>query len=498
MPSDTHALHPFEIEIKLALSAEDRSRLEHQLAVVPALAHCKPNQQHLHNVYYDTEGQILRQKRVALRVRRMGSDSRPQWLQTLKISGRNDSALSRRGEWEVELPRAELDLHLLGATPWSDMDPDGDLFRVLAPCFVTDFDRTSWMIHQRDGGMIEVSLDIGQVIVGDLKAPICELELELKVGEPDALFKLALKIARTLSVLPLNTSKSERGYTLAQNTLNAPVRARPPSLDADGSLAAVAQQVLREMFYQFTANLHILRTSEDPEVVHQTRVGWRRFKSGLRLFRKVLPLDAAVSLQALQSLLVGLGALRNLDVARVETLPPLAKAYTGDTPWRQNHWQAMEVALTLAADRQRTSVRDVMADPRLGRTLLAITQWLEVPSTATSSHQAGAKPQKAPSQWAKHQIIRLHDRSKHALSDSSDPISQHRARILAKRLRYSIEALQPLLPKPRVQRWLQQAKDLQTAIGKQRDRHQALEIVSHLQVDSGLCEFLRGVVAAEN
>lgn len=485
-----------EIELKLALPGADPAHVTQHLEQLSALALEKPTHQPLHNIYYDTPAQTLHHQRLALRVRRIGNGSQPQWLQTFKISDGHNSALSHRGEWEAAIPKGELDFNLLAATPWAKRDPDGSLFQKLRPCFATTFKRTSWVVHQGDGGTVEVSLDVGQIQADDMKAPICELELELKAGEPAVLFQLAQQIARTLSVLPLHTSKAERGYALAQNTLYAPVPAQPAALKSSGSLPNLAQLVLREMYGQFCANLHTLLRSDDPEVVHQARVGWRRFKSGLRFFKPVLPLSAAVSLEALQPLLGRLGALRNLDVARLETLPPLAHAYTEGNSQRQDHWQALQQALTKEADNQRNAVRTAIGDPELGATLLTLTQWLEEPCTAVSQHPAQKESQKTQRQWIQHRMTRLHQQLEHALQDANNPIGQHRSRILAKRMRYNIEALRPWLPKQRTHRWYQQAKDLQTTIGAQRDRQQALEIVSHLPIDPGICDFLRGIVAA--
>ena len=326
MKSAASSVGPQEIELKLALPGSDPARLAAQLARSPALARRQASQQSLHNVYYDTPEQTLRQQRVALRLRRVGSIAEPQWLQTLKTGGRGDSALSQRGEWEVALPGAVLSAKALKATPWSDLDPDGRVFAALAPSFVTDFERTRWRVRRRDGSVVEVALDIGQIVAGDARAPICELELELLAGAPAALFELARQIAASVAVLPLSASKAERGYALAQGTLDTPLNAQPPPLSADLPLPQAARRVLREMFSQFTANLNSLRRSDQPELVHQARVGWRRFKSALRLFKPVLANDAPPSWAPLQALLTCLGHLRDLDVALTETLPPWADA----------------------------------------------------------------------------------------------------------------------------------------------------------------------------
>ena len=93
--------------------------------------------------------------------------------------------------------------------------------------------------------------------------------------------------------------------------------------------------------------------------------------------------------------------------------------------------------------------------------------------------------------------MRLHEQLQRALKDTGNPDSQHRARIVAKRMRYGIEALHPLLPKKRTQRWYQQATRLQTSIGATRDVMQAGALVAKLELDRELVAFLRGVAVGQ-
>ncbi|MEO8118584.1 MAG: CHAD domain-containing protein [Rhodoferax sp.] len=487
-----------EIELKLALPGANPSSLAKRLARTPVLARRQPTHQQLHNVYYDTPEQHLHQQRVALRIRRVGSEAKPQWLQTLKTGGRGDSALSQRGEWETPAPDANLSLKALKNTPWSGIDPDGSVFQALAPSFTTSFERTIWLVRRRDGSVVEVALDIGHIVAGDKTTPICELEFELKAGQPAALFDVAQQIARSIAVLPATMSKAERGYALAQDSLDAPRRAQPHQLTSDLPVLAATQRVLNEMFCQFTSNLNALRTSDDPEVVHQARVGWRRFRSASRLFRPVLALDAVPSWQALQALLTCLGELRDLDVARSETLPPLAEAYAAGNERRAQAWQAMTQALTHGAELQRKAVRYALQEPSVGASLLATTQWLAGLTASTSAVDALDESKVSLRRWSRRRIDRLHVQFKRALGQACDPESQHRARILAKRMRYGIEALRSLLPKKQAQRWGQQATDLQTSIGATRDLMQAAALVAKLELDRGLAEFLRGVAAGSD
>lgn len=496
MKADVPNPRPEEIELKLALPACDLAGLEKQLSSLPALARCKPDRLHLHNTYYDTLEQTLGQQRMALRLRRVGSGEHPQWLQTLKMGGSGDSALSQRGEWETAVIGGELDRAALQATPWSDIDPDGRLFEALGPRFVTSFDRTRWTVRKPRGSVVEVSLDIGQIVAEGRSIPLCELELELLAGQSAALFDLARQIALGIAVLPEVRSKAERGYALADHSLNQPRRAQPPKLSAKMHPQAAAQCVLREMFGQFTANLNTLRHSDDPEVVHQARVGWRRFRSACRLFSPVLAIDVP-SREPLQPLVTVVGELRDLDVARTETLPQLTAAYTAGNASREAKWQAMTQALTQAACLQRKAVGHALESPAVGATLLAIEQWMEALPKMKGPGDSPKRPDVSFRHWARKRIDRLRGKLKDALQDSDTLEGQHQARILAKRLRYGIEALEPLLSKRSSRRWRKGATELQTRIGMARDVAQAGILIARLDVDRELSEFLRGFAAGQ-
>lgn len=482
--------HFEEIELKLALPTADPSSLAQRLANVPALKRHKATREHLHSVYYDTPEQRLRQQRTALRIRRVGSVN-PVWIQTLKTGGRDDSALSQRGEWESPVPDASLSFGALKETPWPAIDPDGTLFLSLAPCFVTRFERTAWQVRQRDSSVVEVALDIGQIEADGKVTPLCELELELKSGPRAGLFSLAHKIARGMAVLPSTMSKAERGFALAQDALNRPRHAQTQTLDPKQPLPLTAQRVLREMFNQFTANLNALRASDDPELVHQTRIGWRRFQSARRLFGPVLVRESMPSWQPLQALLSSLGTLRDLDVARTETLPPLADAYRAEESRRTPAWQAMTLALADACARQRQLVRDTLLVPQVGISLLATTEWLE------NTDASQPAPKIALSKWAERRISRLSEKLQQALAAPHQPEQQHRVRLLAKRLRYGIEVLHAQLPPRHAQHWHQQASHLQLSLGAARDVAQASVLLARLPVDPGLVEFLRGLAQGQ-
>lgn len=485
-----------EIELKFALLGTDPVATGQRLAALPVLSRRKVRHALLENTYFDTPDQHLRANKVALRVRQVGTPADPQWVQTLKMGQGGDSALSQRGEWEFAVPTGALDLALMRTTPWGDFDPHGALFASLVPQFVTSFARTTWDVNLRDGSRIEVALDIGAIEANGASAPVCELELELLAGQPDALFDVAKRIAKSVSLIPLHWSKSERGYQLAHMELHMPLRARPVHLANGMSVVEVACTTLREMWLQFTANLNHLRASDDPEALHQARIGWRRFKSALQLFRKHPDVVAAPALAPLQPLVHAMARLRDLDVAAAETLPMLANAYTGGDALGKTRWKGLERSLSDAVDRQRSIVLGILERPHVGASLVDMTQWLEIDLPAGTGGR-GTTRRGQVVEWVLRRLTRLHTKLKEQPKDSHDAQVQHHTRILAKRLRYGVEALRPLLPKRKSKRWLQETTRLQGNIGSARDIANAVKIAQQLKVDAGIVEFLRGVAYGE-
>jgi inorganic triphosphatase YgiF len=488
-----------ELELKFALPLAEPQLLEKQLAGVPLIGRRKPQRQALHSTYYDTPEHALQHRRVALRVRQIGDAGRPRWVQTLKMGGTADSAFSRRGEWEEPLQTGQPSLALLAGTPWQALDPTGTLYAALSPVFTTRFERLSWTVQLGEAS-VEIALDRGSVLMDGQSTPLCELEIELLEGAPEALFEAASQISQRLCLLPLHMSKAERAYRLAQGTLHAPLRARPVALTEDMAFGAVAHNVLRESFLQFTANLCTLNASEAPEVLHQARVGWRRFRSALRLFKQRPDNSGLPDLAPLQTLLVRMAALRDLDVAASEVLPTYAAAYQAGDSLRGVQWQQLEAALAQDRLAQRAALRQLLAEPAVGRCLLQLTRWLELESVALPQalqHKPHPHKPLSAGKWLGKRIEKLADalRTAQGLSDHDAP-TQHRLRILSKRLRYGVENLRPLLPQKRAGRWLRKATETQTRIGLERDLQQTTELAARLGAAEGIIGFLRGAAFA--
>ena len=184
----------------------------------------------LASVYFDTGKFKLRENGFILRTRKIGK----RHLQTIKADGA--SSVSGRAEWENEVAGRKPDFTLAKET---DLKPllTRKLKRSLRPVFETRVKRTVMPLRIGKSDL-EVAFDRGQIRTGGLRAPVCEIELELKGGDRSDLAGLAERIRRTIPVSYGARSKSERGYALSAGEHNAPVRAKPIALAADTAASA--------------------------------------------------------------------------------------------------------------------------------------------------------------------------------------------------------------------------------------------------------------------
>ncbi len=200
-----------ETEIKLRVSPETLLALRDH----PLLKKRNKSgwQEHpLYNQYYDTPARDLASAKVALRLRRDGD----QIIQTFKSRGQSIAGLSERHEWDWYLEQPELDVSRLDDSCWPAALAELDK-SLLQPLFTTDFVRQRAEIAWGRGKakvVIEAALDLGKVLAGEGEEDICELELELRQGEPEALLELAEALAADLPLMPCDISKAERGYRL--------------------------------------------------------------------------------------------------------------------------------------------------------------------------------------------------------------------------------------------------------------------------------------------
>ncbi|EAT11438.1 CYTH domain-containing protein [Bermanella marisrubri] len=168
----------------------------------------------LHNQYFDTPDLQLNQAHAALRIRKTPTG----YVQTLKNKGVAIAGLHQRGEWEYQISEPKLEWSL-----FSDVPLDNNLKEQVSALFSTDFDRCLWNI-QHDQSEIEVVLDQGLITAIDDETEhsiaLCEVELELKSGDVNALFTFAQSLCQKHPLVPCDINKAERGYALINSQVS--------------------------------------------------------------------------------------------------------------------------------------------------------------------------------------------------------------------------------------------------------------------------------------
>lgn len=428
----------------------------------------------LATTYFDTPDHALAQRAIALRVRR----ERGGWVQAVKGQGMCAGGLAQRSEDEWNLGRGTRrpspDLALLASTPLGRAAARAVRGRAIGPVLATVIERTMLPLAFADGTTAVAAIDVGRVRASVGKrtsTAICELELELARGDVARLFELALALCADLPLAVEPRSKAQRGYALLANAPAAPRRADAPDYPKDASAGVAASAILRSTLEQIEGNADGVATADDPEWIHQMRVGLRRLRSALALLRPLAG-DAELRAVATEARWIAdlLGTARDLDVFASETLPPLAAAAGA----------AAEALAPLAEDvrrriaQARAEASAAVRSPRFQRLLLALG--------ALAASVAGLGGAPSARGFAQDALGRRHKqlvRAGAALADGS-PDERHRARIAAKKLRYAAEFFAASFPGPRGEAYRLALAGLQDVLGRLNDASSAAVLAAEV------------------
>ncbi|QNI02123.1 CYTH domain-containing protein [Halomonas sp. SH5A2] len=252
---------PTEIELKLALASEGPGALSEH----PLLQSLTPKRQTLINTYFDTPQGALAEARIAVRLRQVDD----QVLQTVKTAGHGGGGFSERQEWEWEVPTLELDTQGLAELP-----PFQGSLAESIPALVaqlnTDFVRHSWQVTWQESH-IELALDQGEIHSGGYRTTICEAELELKQGEPESLWSLALALAEQVPLRPSDSSKAARGNALGTQHWALPEATTPAQWMHRATLALDAYHDSHRAEHLAIAQAALATLASDPTLTEQAR-----------------------------------------------------------------------------------------------------------------------------------------------------------------------------------------------------------------------------------
>lgn len=405
------------------------------------------------SVYFDTPEATLRRKGYSLRVRQVGDH----FTQTLKTRA-SQAGLFDRGEWEMPVAGKEPDLAALAKTPLKGLKALGGS---LKPVVCSDVERTTWLVDHLDSA-IEVVLDSGAVTAAGKKLAFHELELELKHGEPAAMFSLARMLLESFPLRLGVLSKEERGEMLAHG-LGSPQKASPLTFDDSMTVEQVFGQILTSTVRQFRLNEYSILAHRDHEGLHQARIAMRRLRGALTLFR---PAVGQAGLQRLRGELrwftSSLAEARDLDVFLADH-DDLVRA---DRKTLQSARRAAYDEVTAAIDSQR-----------LRNLLLDLVEWLTIgdwQKADASAPIARFASKRLDVLWKK---VRQNSSDLAGLNDER----LHQLRIHCKKLRYAVEFLASLYGKD-TRKFTSKLEQIQDGLGRLNDETIGRILIARLEL----------------
>lgn len=409
-------------------------------------------------VYFDTPDGALRVAGFSLRIRE-DAEGR---VQIAKAVGASAASLFARPKWERKV---ESDAPVL-----DDTTPIraflGRRVDAVQPIFEVAIVRHRWTLTW-DDARIEVSLDRGDVVAGDRRTPIEEIELELLDGKPAALFSFARKLGETLPFRLGVLSKAERGYRLLGPAVRA-VKAEPVVLAADTTVPVAFRTIADACVRQFRLN-EILMENGDQEAVHQARVALRRLRSAFSVFKPMLEDETGERLRQEVKWLAGLlGSVRDLDVLVARCRDDALRERLAEA--RASAFQ--EAFATLSA-------------PRVRALMLDLAEWLVCGPWQTERRTREIRKQ-ALADFAAGALDRLRRKVKKGGRDlvDVDDEGRHTVRKDAKKLRYAAGFFASLFDRKRQKRrygrFLDALEALQDRLGVLNDTADMPEVLARL------------------
>jgi inorganic triphosphatase YgiF len=433
----------------------------------------------LKNIYYDTPHLALRERGLVVRVREAGR----RYIQTVKANGgASPSGLFNRHEWERPVAGPKPDL--AGIDDPTLRRELGASASQLAPIFSSEVNRITRTIQHGDTDRIEVAIDQGRVMTPRGSAPICEIELELKEGKPDALYDLALALNKETPVRLEMLSKSDRGYAILTEDAIGWSKAPPLALDPAMTGMQAFETILRHNLAHILTNERAAREGHDPEGVHQVRLAARRLRSVFSLFRSVLPAEiVAVLNEELKWLAGEVAAARDLDVFLDQLLRPVQAAFADDP----------DLAALAAVARERRGaayeqVRAAFATGRYTALLLQIGRLVESRGWQKALEPEAAQRLAEPARIIaghlldeRYRKVRKRGRGFGDLSAND----RHRLRLGVKRLRYAAECFRSLFEGETTPGYLKGLSRLQDSLGHLNDVETARELLKEFDARDG-------------
>jgi CHAD domain-containing protein len=448
--------------------------------VVPQLADLLPkggrieqSSEQLTSVYYDTPDGALLALGVTLRRR----------------TGTTDEG------WQLKLPRrgAREEIHLPTEGDTVPEEFQSVLFgvrrgRPLQEVARMRTERTAYRLLDAEGRLLaEVAHDRVQASSAGETATTSswsEVEVELGQGDQRLMKATGKRLKHAGAKASMHAVKLARALGGARHV---------PAADRPTVTSVVAAYIEKQHKAMFIGDIELRRSPDDEEVVHETRVATRRFRSTLRTFRDLFDRDRSVELDEELRWWAGLlGDIRDRQVLRrhldsmIDALPQTAVLgpvrATVDSHLLgelERHWQLL---------------REQMTSDRYIAILDLLAAWNSAPPWTDKAH--------GPIRVIVDDLARakrvVAKRLKRALAPTGTDEALHSARKAAKRARYAHELAEPVIGHNAARKGAKRYQTLQDLLGEHHDSIVSAELLRQLgtqaATDSGQTGFTFGIL----
>jgi inorganic triphosphatase YgiF len=468
----------YEIELKFQIPTTRLPSLRRAVTTTTARV------ENLSAVYVDTQHEHLANAGLSMRLRGTGPTGQQVWVQTLKAEGgsaikRFEHNVALGGPGHPVLDPRRHDGSEAGAVLEKTLAAAGDA--VLIERFFIEVKRTIRLLR-KDGSLIEIALDEGEITAGGESLRVCEIEFELVQGSPATLLEVAQRWVERFGLLLDARSKSDRGYRLAiGKTTVRTAKARPLQLPPQSTPQQSFAAMLNNVLSQILPNAGQIQEGQfEPEHLHQLRVGLRRLRTILRLYGSLSPQLPEHIEPEVAELFRKSGAARDLD-AMAETLWPALKA--AEAP-------LVEIPPPVA-NLTQPNVPTLLRAPATQSLWLALLRAAHPQDEPQGPCDSLREVLATPLRKLEKKIRR--DDARFAILGDEE---RHQLRKRIKRLRYAAELVGSLWPQKPVQKFLRRLQRAQTPLGQLNDAVVAFDLYRNLARQDPRAWFAAGWLAA--
>jgi CHAD domain-containing protein len=468
------------LEREVKLGAGPAFHLPDLNGVVDGVGASPPEAVRLETVYYDTPD--LRLARWGVSLRHRAGEGWTLKLASPPSAGARPAAMLERDELTFQggakkPPQAAVDI-VRAYVRKSDLVPVARLSTTRRRIRLVD-DKGARVAEVVDD---EVSVRDGRRVAARFR----EIELEVfgSNGTEGLVAPLMAKLRDAGAGVPDPTPKHIRA--LGPQAMEPPEVA-PVPVQPDSPAKLVIRSAIAEAVASLLQHDPIVRTSRDPEGVHQARVATRKLRSHLRTFGPLLDPDWTEPLRSeLGWLAMGLGAVRDREVLldrlreRAKSLPD-SDAKSAASLLKGLEVEIGELRKKMIADLDSQRYVDLLENLVAAAHSPATLPEADEPANATL-------PALATTPWR-----RLRSAVRQLPVSPTDP-ELHRIRILAKRARYAAEAVAPVAGDDATA-FARGAAKVQTILGEHQDAVTAQAWLRSTRV-SGRKAFVAGELIA--